>query len=91
MSLPFSLPPSLPTTQSEVELGIESLLKAREADPYLDPAKRLVYERVRGESAPTLEPAVLDAAVARTRLVMDGKRRRRLMREESEAKTGSLH
>lgn len=64
-------------TQGEVELGIESLLKARESDPYLDPTKRLLYERLRGEPAPTLEPAVLDGAVARTRLVMDGKKRRK--------------
>lgn len=60
-----------------MELGIESLLRARESDPYLDPAKRLLYERIRGEPAPTIEPAVLDGAVARTRLVMDGKKRRK--------------
>lgn len=76
-------------------MGIESLLKAREADPYLDPAKRLLYERVKGEPAPTLEPAVLDAAIARTRLIVDGKRKRRLIREVNQqngrgAQTGSL-
>lgn len=59
-----------------MELGIDSLLRARERDPYLDPAKRLLYERVRGEAAPTFEAVELDAAVARTRLVRDGKTRR---------------
>ena len=62
--------------QDEVEVGIESLLRAREQDPYLDPPTRLFYERVRGEPAPTFPAPVLDAAILRTRLAKEGKRRR---------------
>lgn len=57
-------------------MGIDSLLRAREQDPYLDPPTRLLYERVKGEPAPTFPAAVLDAAVLRTRLAREGKRRR---------------
>lgn len=59
-----------------MELGIQSLLRAREQDPYLDPATRLLYERVKGEAAPTFPASVLDAAVVRTKLAREGKRRR---------------
>lgn len=59
-----------------MEVGIDSLLRAREQDPYLDPPTRLVYERVKGEPAPTFPAPVLDAAVLRTRLAREGKRRR---------------
>ncbi|CAM9128034.1 unnamed protein product [Scytosiphon promiscuus] len=69
------------SVKDEVEVGIDALLRAREQDAYLDPATRLVYERVKGEAAPTFPPAVLDAAVARTRLVREGKRRRQKRRE----------
>ena len=59
-----------------MELGIDSLLRAREQDPYLDPATRLLYERLRGEPAPTFAAPVLDAAVVRARMSKDGQRRR---------------
>jgi len=59
-----------------VELGIDSLLRAREQDPYFDPATRLLYERIKGEPAPTFPAPVLDAAIVRTRLAREGKRRR---------------
>ncbi len=59
-----------------MELGIDSLLRAREQDPYLDPATRLLYERIKGEPAPTFPAPVLDAAVSRTRLAREGKRRK---------------
>lgn len=72
---------ALHSNQDEVEVGIDSLLRAREQDPYLDPATRLLYERVKGEAAPTFPSAVLDAAVARTRLAREGKRRRQRRRE----------
>ena len=65
-----------PASQDEVELGIDSLLRAREQDPYFDPATRLLYERIKGEPAPTFPAPVLDAAVQRTRLAREGKRRR---------------
>ncbi|CAN0422319.1 unnamed protein product [Pylaiella littoralis] len=68
--------------KDEVELGIDSLLRAREQDPYLDPATRLLYERVKAEPAPTFPSPVLDAAVARTRLAREGKRRRQRHSEE---------
>eukprot|EP00752_Nemacystus_decipiens_P012922 g11436.t1 len=62
--------------KDEVEVGIDSLLRAREQDPYLDPPTRLLYERVKGEPAPTFPAPVLDAAVLRTRLAKEGRRRR---------------
>lgn len=64
-----------------MEVGIESLLRAREQDPYLDPPSRLLYERAKGEPAPTFPAPVLDAAVARTRLAREGKRRRNRNKE----------
>ncbi|CAN0422290.1 unnamed protein product [Pylaiella littoralis] len=70
--------------KDEVELGIDSLLRAREQDPYLDPATRLLYERVKAEPAPTFPSPVLDAAVARTRLAREGKRRRQRRSEEQQ-------
>lgn len=78
-------PFSLPTLQDEVELGIQSLLRAREQDPYLDPATRLLYERVKGEAAPTFPASVLDAAVLRTKLARRGKRRRQSQSQRSGA------
>ncbi|CAM9762041.1 unnamed protein product [Ectocarpus sp. 4 AP-2014] len=68
------------TVKDEVEVGIQSLLRAREQDPYLDPTTRLLYERVKGEAAPTFPASVLDAAVLRTRLAREGKRRRKRQR-----------
>lgn len=59
-----------------MELGIDSLLRAREQDPYFDPATRLLYERLRGEPAPTFAAPVLDAAIVRAKMSRDGKRRR---------------
>lgn len=69
-----------------MELGIDSLLRAREQDPYLDPAARLLYERVKEEPAPTFPSPVLDAAVSRTRLAREGKRRRRRHIEQQRGK-----
>lgn len=60
-----------------MELGISALLRARESDPYLDPAKRLLHERVTGTKAPSIEAPELDAAVSRAQLVLEGRRRRR--------------
>lgn len=68
--------------KDEVELGIDSLLRAREQDDYLDPATRLLYERVKEEQAPTFPAAVLDAAVSRTKLAREGKRRRQRHSEQ---------
>lgn len=69
-----------------MELGIDSLLRAREQDPYLDPATRLLYERIKEEPAPTFPSSVLDAAVSRTRLAREGKRRRRIHSEQQRGK-----
>lgn len=76
--------------QDEVEIGIDSLLRAREQDPYLDPPTRLLYERVKGEPAPTFPAPVLDAAVLRTRLAKEGKRRRERKRASASASSGEL-
>lgn len=90
-SSPHAVPASksMISIQDEVEIGIDSLLRAREQDPYLDPATRLLYERVKGEAAPTFPPAVLDAAVERTRLAMKGKRRRQKRMQSGGASVGA--
>lgn len=61
--------------QGEVEVGIDSLSRAREKDPYRNPAKRLLYERVRGKAAPSFTPPDLDAAVDKARLAREKKLR----------------
>ncbi|CAM9671076.1 unnamed protein product [Ascophyllum nodosum] len=63
--------------KDEVELGIDALLRAREQDPFQDPPSRLLYERIRGRKAPTLQSAELDAAIERARLVRKSRLTRR--------------
>lgn len=89
LSIPSAFLLDLSIIQDDVEVGIDSLLRAREQDPYLDPPTRLLYERVKGEPAPTFPAPVLDAAVLRTRLAREGKRRRERNRGSATAGAGN--
>jgi len=39
--------------KQQVEDGIQTLLKFRDADPYKSPIKRSIYEAIAGDQAPT--------------------------------------